>query len=248
MFALEYALWFDFLIPGLDRLGIPLPLGGTSNHFRTSVLRALHGWDAFNVTEDADLGMRLARKGYKVAALDTTTFEEASTHLGNWIRQRSRWLKGYMVTWLVHMRDPATFARAVGPLGFVGFQLFVGGTVFVSLANPFFWAMFVVWLLTGTHFFDAFFGPVLLVLSLGSLVVGNGLLILLAVLAPMKRHWMGLAPYGLTVIAYWVLISIAAYKALGQLVMRPFHWEKTDHGLSAFAWPADIAPERGDAA
>lgn len=95
MFALDYALWFDFLLPGLDRLGIPMPLGGTSNHFRFSALDAIHGWDPFNVTEDADLGVRLARVGLKVQTLDSTTYEEATNAAGPWLRQRTRWLKGY---------------------------------------------------------------------------------------------------------------------------------------------------------
>ena len=98
MFALDYALWFDFLLPGLDRLRIPMPLGGTSNHFRVDALRAIHGWDPFNVTEDADIGIRLARLGYRVRTLDSTTYEEATNALSNWLRQRTRWLKGYMQT------------------------------------------------------------------------------------------------------------------------------------------------------
>jgi cellulose synthase/poly-beta-1,6-N-acetylglucosamine synthase-like glycosyltransferase len=98
MFALDYALWFDFLLPGLDKLGIPMPLGGTSNHFRVDALRAIHGWDPFNVTEDADLGIRLARLGLRVRTLDSTTYEEATNRWPDWLRQRTRWLKGYMQT------------------------------------------------------------------------------------------------------------------------------------------------------
>jgi len=101
MFALDYSLWFDFLLPGLDRLHIPMPLGGTSNHFKVDALRAIYGWDPFNVTEDADLGIRLARLGLRVKTLDSTTYEEATNTAGNWLRQRTRWLKGYMQTWLV---------------------------------------------------------------------------------------------------------------------------------------------------
>jgi cellulose synthase/poly-beta-1,6-N-acetylglucosamine synthase-like glycosyltransferase len=96
MFALDYALWFDFLLPGLDKLGIPMPLGGTSNHFRVEALRAINAWDPFNVTEDADLGIRLSRLGMRVKTLDSTTYEEATNGVGNWLRQRTRWLKGYM--------------------------------------------------------------------------------------------------------------------------------------------------------
>ena len=114
MFALDYALWFDTLLPGLDRIGVPMPLGGTSNHFRTSVLRDIGGWDAFNVTEDADIGIRLSQLGYRVSMLDSNTFEEAPVTIGAWLKQRSRWLKGYMQTWLVHMRDPLALVRRTG--------------------------------------------------------------------------------------------------------------------------------------
>src|SRR6185312_3160425 len=121
MFALDYALWFDMLLPGLDRIGMPMPLGGTSNHFRTAILRDIGGWDAFNVTEDADIGIRLAQLGYRVSMLDSTTFEEAPLRFGVWLRQRSRWLKGYMQTWLVHMRDPVSLMRRTGISGFIAF-------------------------------------------------------------------------------------------------------------------------------
>ena len=232
MFALEYALWFDFLLPGLDRLGVPLPLGGTSNHFRTEVLRGLHGWDAFNVTEDADLGMRLAQCGYQVVPLDSSTYEEAAKDFGNWLRQRSRWIKGYMQTWLVHLRSPRAFARKVGWAPFGGFVLFIGGAIFTGLVCPFFWALFVVWLWTGLGPFGGIFGSASLAVSIASLLIGNGILTVLSILAPVKRRWLSLAPYGVTVFIYWLLISVAAYKALAQLVTRPFYWEKTRHGLT----------------
>lgn len=104
-FTLEYTTWFDLFLPGLHAFGTPIPLGGTSNHFRTSVLKEVGGWDPFNVTEDCDLGERLARRGYRTHILDSTTWEEANSHVGNWIRQRSRWVKGYIQTHLVHTRD-----------------------------------------------------------------------------------------------------------------------------------------------
>ena len=106
MFGLEYAALFDVIKPGLASLGLPVPLGGTSNHFRTAALRRVGAWDAWNVTEDIDLGFRLARFGYKVETLWSTTYEEAPLTLGKWLPQRSRWLKGWMVTLGVHTRHP----------------------------------------------------------------------------------------------------------------------------------------------
>ncbi len=232
MFTLDYALWFDFMLPGLERLRMPIPLGGTSNHFRTDVLRKLHGWDPFNVTEDADLGIRLGHKGYRVGVVDSTTFEEASCRADQWIRQRSRWIKGYMQTLLVHTRRPLHLIRTAGPLGFLGFVFFIGGTVLAGLLNPIFWALYLIWLAAVMKGFDPVFPRMLLFLSLINLLAGNGAFIYLCMLAPMRRGWLGLIPYSLTAPVYWMLMSIAAYRALAQLLRNPFYWDKTPHGIS----------------
>jgi cellulose synthase/poly-beta-1,6-N-acetylglucosamine synthase-like glycosyltransferase len=232
MFTLDYALWFDQMLPGLERLNVPIPLGGTSNHFKIDVLRELHAWDPFNVTEDADLGVRLTQKGYRVGVVDSTTFEEASCHTGNWIRQRSRWMKGYMQTFLVHTRRPLHLIRTIGPFGFLGFIFFIGGTVLAGLLNPVFWLLYVVWLVAATNGFDPLFPQLLLFLSLFNLLAGNGAFIFLHMLAPIRRGWLNLIPYSLTALGYWVMISVAAYKGLWQLLRNPFYWEKTQHGVS----------------
>ena len=232
MFTLDYSLWFDLMLPGLQKLGMPIPLGGTSNHFRISVLRQLHAWDPFNVTEDADLGVRLAQRGFQVGVIDSTTYEEANCNVGNWIRQRSRWIKGYMQTMLVHSRRPVRLVRAIGPLGVASFVLFIGGTALSGLLNPLCWAIFLIWFVTSTTHLSPLFPPVLLYFSLVNLIAGNGLFIYLMMVGPFRRRWTGLAPWALTVFGYWVLLSIAAYKALGQLIFNPFYWEKTTHGLS----------------
>jgi cellulose synthase/poly-beta-1,6-N-acetylglucosamine synthase-like glycosyltransferase len=232
MFTLDYGLWFDQMLPGLERLNIPIPLGGTSNHFKIEVLRELHAWDPFNVTEDADLGVRLTQKGYRVGVVDSTTFEEASCHAGNWIRQRSRWMKGYMQTFLVHTRRPLHLMRTIGPLGFLGFVFFIGGTVLSGLFNPLFWLLYVGWLIAAITGFEAVFPEPLLFLSLFNLLAGNGALVFLNMLAPIRRGWLDLIPYSLTAFGYWVIISIAAYRGLWQLLSNPFYWEKTQHGVS----------------
>ncbi|MXV10075.1 glycosyltransferase [Xanthomonas sp. LMG 8992] len=232
MFTLEYTLWFDFYLPALETLRIPIPLGGTSNHFRLDILRKVHAWDPYNVTEDADLGVRLTQQGYRVSVVNSTTFEEANVSIPNWIRQRSRWLKGYMQTWLVHMRNPVQLYRSTGVRGFWGFQLFVGGTFFTALAAPLMWLSYGLWLAVGSKFFDPFFPPALLYLSLLNLLLGNGFLIYMTLVAAFKRDYFRLAPYALTVPLYWLLQSIAAYKGLWQLIRNPFYWEKTTHGIS----------------
>ncbi len=232
MFTLDYSLWFDLMLPGLQKLQVPVPLGGTSNHFRTRVLRKLHAWDPFNVTEDADLGIRLAQRKYEVGVIDSTTFEEANCNGRNWIRQRSRWIKGYMQTLLVHSRRPVQLWRTVGPLGTFSLLLFIGGTAFSGLINPLCWAVFLVWILSSASSVSEFFPSALLFFSLFNLIIGNGLFLYLMMIAPYRRKWTGLSPWALTVMGYWVMMSIAAYKALGQLIFNPFYWEKTEHGLS----------------
>nr|WP_237437807.1 glycosyltransferase [Altericroceibacterium endophyticum] len=232
LFTLDYSLWFDLMLPGLERLKVPIPLGGTSNHFRMDVLRELNAWDPFNVTEDADLGIRMTQKGYEVRLVDSTTFEEANVSQSNWIRQRSRWIKGYMQTFLVHSRRPLHLYRTIGFTGVLGFVFFIGGTMMSGLLNPIFWGIFAIWFVSQTGIFDLFFPPILLYISLFNLLAGNGMFIFLTMLAPFRRNWLQLTPFSLTVIWYWMLMSVAAWKGAWQLVTRPFYWEKTEHGLS----------------
>jgi len=145
-FTVEYSTWFDLYLPGLQALRAPIPLGGTSNHFKTSVLKEIGGWDPFNVTEDCDLGIRLHKMGYRTEVFDSTTWEEANSRLLNWIRQRSRWVKGYIQTHLVHMRNPLKALWQLRPWGFSHFLASVGGLSLMLLMNPFFWAMGAVYL------------------------------------------------------------------------------------------------------
>ena len=150
-FTIEYSTWFDLFLPGLHRLGSPIPLGGTSNHFRTGVLQFIGGWDPFNVTEDCDLGIRLHKMGFATQVLDSTTWEEANSQVWNWVRQRSRWVKGYVQTHLVHMRNPfATFWK-LGPAGMFGFLASVGGLSLMLLLNPIFWLIMVFYGLCWAH-------------------------------------------------------------------------------------------------
>ncbi|HRK72024.1 MAG TPA: glycosyltransferase family 2 protein, partial [Micropepsaceae bacterium] len=233
LFALDYALWFDFMLPGLERMGLPLPLGGTSNHFRVSVLRHVHAWDAWNVTEDADLGLRLMRHGHRIATLDSTTFEEAAETLGPWLRQRARWLKGYLITFLVHMRVPGRALMEFGAFGVLGLVFFIGGSVLTALVNPVFWILWIIWAATGTNDFHFLFGGTVEGLALFSMIAGNLGCLVLWLIAPMRRGWMELAPWALTAPLYWLLISAAGWLALYDFIARPFHWHKTPHGASA---------------
>lgn len=230
-FMLEYATLFDALLPALVRLGIPVPLGGTSNHFPRSVLEQLGGWDAHNVTEDADLGMRIARAGGRVLVLDSTTWEEAPERLAVWLPQRTRWMKGFMQTWLVHMRRPRLLWRELGPLGFVGFNALLGGIVMSALIHPIFVAALAWGLLDGKALAqpDTLLGNALLTLAMINLVGGYASGMALAGLAASRRRILWLIPHLLLMPLYWLLISVAAYRAVVQLVTRPYLWEKTPH-------------------
>ncbi len=230
-FAGEYAAWFDLSLPGLSALGALIPLGGTSNHFRTAALRGLLGWDAYNVTEDCDLGIRIYRRGGRTRILDSTTWEEACSSLPFWIRQRSRWLKGYIQTWLVHMRNPAALWKELGPVNFIHFQMLIGGIVFSLLINPVFWAMALTWFcFRWTALMTLFPGPIFLMSAL-CLFVGNFIFIYLGGIGCYRRCYFDLVKYAIFAPPYWALMSIGAWRAFGQFFTNPFHWEKTRHGL-----------------
>lgn len=232
LFTLEYSLWFDWFLPALQRLNAPIPLGGTSNFFRTEILIKLGGWDPYNVTEDADLGLRLARLGYRTEILDSTTYEEANSRTGNWIRQRSRWMKGHLQTWIVHMRRPGAIVKHTGWIGLLSVQLFLAGNIFSALINPVLWTLFILWFAFQPAFIAALFPDPLLSLNFFALIFGNAFFILLMAMAPLKRGRYGLCPAALTAPLYWLYASAAGYKAVWQLIFRPHFWEKTDHLLS----------------
>jgi len=237
-FAIEYAMWFSFLLPGLVTQRGPLPLGGTSNHFRGEILRAIGGWDPYNVTEDADLGIRLARQGYQTRVLESTTLEEANSDVINWVKQRSRWYKGYLQTWLVHTRHPRQLQKELGWRGLVGFNLFVAGTPLLSLVNPLFWVLTALWFLVHPPIVLALFPAWLYYLSLGVMVIGNFSLFYIWLVSARMVGSRRLVFAAMLVPLYWALMSLAAMKAAIQLITAPSFWEKTVHGLDRPATPA----------
>lgn len=233
-FTAEFSVWFDRLLPGLQSLDAAIPLGGTSNHFPTRRLRELGGWNPYNVTEDADLGMRIFMAGLKTAVIDSTTYEEANSRLGNWIRQRSRWVKGYMQTYLTHMRHPVRLWRVMGTRGLVIFQLFFCAGTLAPLLNPFYWALTVAWYTTHAAFIQTMFPTPILYLGTIGLFIGNAAFMLTTMAGCMARRNFDDVKWALLSPLYWMLISVAAWKAVVQLVYRPYYWEKTTHGFSSF--------------
>jgi len=232
MFTLEYSLWFDYLLAGLESLDVPIPLGGTSNHFKLDKLMEMGAWDPFNVTEDADLGLRVFAKQYKIGLVNSTTFEEANNEPFNWIRQRSRWIKGYMQTYLVHMRNPLKLLRSVGWHGFLGFNFFVGGTWFTFLLYPVLVVFLIAYLIFQFTWVRSLFPDWVLYVGTFNFFAGNILMIYVNMMAVFKRRYYELILYSILNPLYWLMHSTAAYKALWQLIYKPFYWEKTNHGLT----------------
>ena len=228
-FTVEYAAWFRVMLPGLARLGLVLPLGGTTLFFRREVLEKLGGWDAHNVTEDADLGLRLARYGYRTELLESVTDEEANCRIIPWVRQRSRWIKGYMLTWAIHMRDPALLLRQLGWARFIGVQVLFLGSISQALLVPVMWSLWAV-AFGLDHPAIGLLNPAYL------LPITMVLLAMEAVSISINLYGMALRGKGaklLWVISayfYFPLAAFAAYKALYEVIAKPFYWDKTSHG------------------
>jgi cellulose synthase/poly-beta-1,6-N-acetylglucosamine synthase-like glycosyltransferase len=233
MFTAEYAAQFDVFLEGLCAFDLPLPLGGSSNHFATAVLRQVGGWDAWNVTEDADLGMRLARLGYRAAMISSTTHEEAPARLGAWLRQRTRWFKGWIQTWCVHMREPLILWRDLGPRGFGAFQLVVGGNVLAALVHPLFLAAMLAACIAGFPIWHARDADAVLATLYGlSLLTGYASSAVLCCTGLARRGLMRCGWVLVLMPVHWLLLSCAAWRALYQLIGSPYVWEKTEHGLA----------------
>ncbi len=226
LFAGEYAGLFTVLLPALSQRRLPMPLGGTSNHFRIAALRDLGGWDAFNVTEDADLGVRLARRRLRVAVLDSATREEAPTRLGPWMGQRTRWMKGWMQTFIVHNRDPRLLLQELGLPAFLTFQVLVLSMIIAPLLHCGFTLVLAVMWLTGKAGFEGSLWPLfyLAVLALG---YGSALAMTVRGLARLGKLDLLVAQWMLP--AYWLLMGVATLRAAHELLVRPFYWFKSPH-------------------
>jgi glycosyltransferase XagB len=230
-FALEYAALFEGLLPALVRFRLPVPLGGTSNHFRRTFLQASGAWDPHNVTEDADLGMRIARRGGRIMMIRSFTWEEAPSRLAPWMKQRTRWLKGWMQTYLVHSRNPAQLARSLGVTGFLAFQALIGGVLLSSLLHPLFY-IWMGWELWRGNFLAGSTGALeqgLLILAGFNLIAGFASSMAVAAVAAARTGKPSLSPHVVTMPIYWLLACWAAWRAVIQLVIAPHFWEKTEH-------------------
>jgi cellulose synthase/poly-beta-1,6-N-acetylglucosamine synthase-like glycosyltransferase len=246
-FTLEYSAWFDLYLPGLHAIGAPIPLGGTSNHFRTVRLRELGGWDAWNVTEDCDLGLRLARARLDTRILDSTTWEEAPVRAAVWLKQRSRWMKGYWQTHIAHTRQPLRTLAELGAWRTALMLLTVGGQVLSLLLLPLSLAALVLSGLDGWQLFDPHRpATVALIVIAVALALANLLFVLIHALAALRRGFHDLLPTALLLPLYWLGVSLGTWRGFLQSFSDPFHWEKTPHGASALVATA-VAPVRAAA-
>lgn len=230
MFAIEYSALFDGLLPALDRAGSFGPLGGTSNHFKRAALDHIGAWDPYNVTEDADLGIRMARAGLQFATLELPTYETAPQTASVWFGQRTRWFKGWMQTWLVHMRQPFRLWRQLGTKQYLVFHLMITGMIVSALIHPLLWLGVAYYATQLLHL-----GQISLTLSglfyldLASILLGYATMAALAMRTLPQRNMQALAPGLIGLPVYWLCLSAAAWRALHELLRRPHHWEKTQH-------------------
>lgn len=236
LFALEYSALFRALLPWLARHRMPIPLGGTSNHFRVAALREVGGWDPFNVTEDADLGLRLFRLGYRADVLQRPTQEDAPTTRAVWMGQRTRWFKGWVQTWLVLMRQPGRLVAQMGLRNVLIFQLLIGGMLLSSLLHP----LIFVFLVEGALAMLA--APaediparVLMLFVVDAVNIFGSYLIFVTLgvkaMTDYEQRQIGMRWTGVPL--YWLLTSIASWKAVMELRAKPFFWQKTPHQPSS---------------
>ncbi|MEM9349693.1 MAG: glycosyltransferase family 2 protein [Pseudomonadota bacterium] len=228
-FTMEYAAWFRVVLPGLARLKLPIPLGGTTLFFRRRALDALGGWDAHNVTEDADLGLRLARHGYRTELADTVTYEEANCRAWPWVRQRSRWLKGYAITYATHMRSPRRLLADLGLWGFLGVQVLFACTLAQFALAPVLWSFWAI-LFGIAHPLPLALPAAAFGVLIAFFILAEVLNIAVTVFGVCQTDHKRLWPWAFTMGAYFPLGTLAAYKGAYELAGRPFYWDKTSHG------------------
>ena len=231
LFNAEISFYYDLFLPGLQKLGYPIPFSGHSVHFRREVITRAGAWDPYNVAEDCDIGIRIHRMGYQTGIINSTSLEEATSGLVSWIMQRTRWMKGFIQTSIVHLRHPFRFKDEVGGWKiFFAFLIIVPGTVIINIMNLFYWILLVLWLSLRPAFIQDLFPGFILYISVTSFVVGNLVFTYFNFLGSYKRKEFALVKYSLLSPLYWILLSIATTRSAIQVFTKPHQWEKTKHG------------------
>jgi len=218
-FSIEYTIWFEYLMPAIDLLNLPLPLGGNSNHFKVEFLRKIYMWDPYNVTEDADLGIRIYLENYRSKIIDSYTFEEAPSNLKNWILQRSRWIKGFMQTFLVFIKHIPKARKSLKLSSILFIIIFVGFSSFSFLTLPLF---FII----GTQEWLPY--QIMCFLNFSTTFIFMYFSAILVIFHKKQKYYLDYCS-ALFWPGYFLLHSIASYRSLYELIFKPFHWNKTEH-------------------
>ncbi len=230
LFNAEFSFYYDLFLPGLQSLGYPIPLSGHSTHFRTQALKTIGAWDPYNVAEDCDVGIRMYRLGFKTDILDSISHEEATSGLRSWMHQRTRWMKGFIQTSIVHLRHPLRLKNEVGGTqNFLGFLFTVPGTVVINILNLFYWVLLLAWIATKSDHIQYLFPTPILYISIISFVMGNVIFTFLNLIGTYKRRRYAMVKYCLLSPIYWILLALATVRATIQIILKPHYWEKTSH-------------------
>lgn len=232
MFTLEYSYWYELIMPALDLYNMPIPLGGTSNHFKTKFLHEMLAWDPYNMTEDADLGLRIAQLGYRTKMLPPHTLEEAPVDFMNWLKQRTRWNKGHMQTLLVHNRNPLKLIKKIGIKNYLSFNFLIFGGISMSLSYITYTIIMLLTYLFDTKLEHAVFNEYVKMFGEVNLIMGTAVVVMMIFIASLRAKLYDLCFYSFASPFYWLFIGMACYRALFQLIFQPFKWEKTQHGVS----------------
>lgn len=232
MFTLEYSYWYELIMPALDLYNMPIPLGGTSNHFKTKFLHEMLAWDPYNMTEDADLGLRISQLGYRTKMLPPHTLEEAPVEFINWIKQRTRWNKGHMQTLLVHNRHPFKLIKKIGLKNYLSFNFLIMGGIAMSLSYITYSIIMLLSYIFDTKLEHAVFTEFMRLFGEVNLIMGTVVVVIMIFIASLKAKLYDLSHYSFASPFYWLFIGMACYRALFQLIFQPFKWEKTQHGVS----------------
>jgi len=231
LFNMEFSFYYDYFLPGLQKLGFPIPLSGHSTHFRLKALQDIGAWDSYNVAEDCDVGIRLYRHGYRTGIINSMSREEAAGDLWGWIKQRTRWMKGFIQTSIVHLRYPLRFKNEVGGWkNFFAFLLTVPGTVLVNFLNLITWVILATWIITKAPLIQGWYPQPILYMSVAAFIIGGFIFTYLNLIGSYGRGKFYLVKYGLLTPVYWLLLAFATMRAVVQTITNPYTWEKTKHG------------------
>jgi len=238
-FTIEYAALFHVWIPFLSRLKLSFPMGGTSNHIRRSALRDTGGWDSYNVTEDADLSFRLAAHGWELGYIHPPTQEEAIRDIGPWIDQRSRWMKGFMQTWIAHMATPLTPAGWAGIARQITLQITIGMTLLAGFVHvPAILATLTV-LGIGKLLGLSINVPAYFIGAMSMAYFINIMIGAIGIIRAKKPGLLWMVPF---MPIYWLFLFLPTLIAIWELGQKPFYWNKTQHGVTTTELDTDIDP------